>query len=69
MPKSHKGDGYAIEFDTGGNDFITLDKSNMTLEIEPTAAPGVYTVLVRLTDDDELIPQTDEYKFIIIVSE
>ena len=26
-----QGDGYSTEFDTGGNDFITLDKSNMTL--------------------------------------
>ena len=41
----------------------------MTIEVYPTVPIGVYTVIVRLVDDNELDPATSEYKIVIVISE
>ena len=67
-----EGDSPRLQFDDGGISFIRIDKSdmkNVTLSVDQIAPIGVYTALIRLSDDNEVDPVSKEYRLIIIVQE
>ena len=41
----------------------------MTLSVHSDVSIGVYTVLVRLTDDNSVDPQSTEYKIVILIND
>ena len=67
-----EGDEFTIEFDNNGLSFVRLDEFDegvLVLVIDNSAEPGLYTCLIKLTEENESSTSTEDYKIDFIVPE